>query len=90
MFYQIFLSPQVKRYSIITYKNGIKSLPSELPNEIITPRKILKFSSVEVLIKTANHKCNRIYKRTVRLAYTKKDLSFDPWITFSMLFICAC
>ena len=32
MFYQIFLSPQVKRWTIITYKHGIYKFPHELPN----------------------------------------------------------
>ena len=32
MFYQIFLSPQVKRWAIITYKHGIYELPHELPS----------------------------------------------------------
>ena len=30
MFYQIFLSPQVKRWTIITYKHGIYELPNNL------------------------------------------------------------
>ena len=34
MFYQIFLSPQVKRCAIITYKHGIYKLPHELPNDL--------------------------------------------------------
>ena len=34
MFYQIFLSPQVKRCTIITYKYGIYELPDELPNDL--------------------------------------------------------
>ena len=34
MFYRIFLSPQVKRCSIITYKHGISELPYKLPNEL--------------------------------------------------------
>ena len=34
MFCQIFLSPQVKRWSIITYKHGIYELPHELPNDL--------------------------------------------------------
>ena len=34
MFWQIFLSPQVKRYAIITYKHGIYELPHELPNDL--------------------------------------------------------
>ena len=29
MFYQIFLSPQVKRWTIITYKHGIYELPND-------------------------------------------------------------
>ena len=33
MFYQIFLSPQVKRWSIIIDKHGIYELPHELPND---------------------------------------------------------
>ena len=34
MIYQIFLSPQVKRWAIITYKHGIYELPLELPNGV--------------------------------------------------------
>ena len=34
MFYQIFLSQQVKRWAIITYKHGIYELPHELPNNL--------------------------------------------------------
>ena len=34
MFYQIFLSPQVKRSAIITNKHGIFELPHELPNDL--------------------------------------------------------
>ena len=34
MFYQIFLSPQVKRCAIITYKHGIHELPDEFPNDL--------------------------------------------------------
>ena len=34
MLYQIFLSPQVKRWAIITYKHGIHDLPYELPNDL--------------------------------------------------------
>ena len=33
IFYQIFYSPQVERYAIITYKHGIYKLPHELPND---------------------------------------------------------
>ena len=34
MFYQIFLSPQVKRWAIITYKHGIYKLPHKLPHDL--------------------------------------------------------
>ena len=34
MIYQIFLSQQVKRWAIITYKHGIYELPHELPNDV--------------------------------------------------------
>ena len=33
MSYQIFFSPQVKQWAIITYKHGIYQLPRELPND---------------------------------------------------------
>ena len=34
MFYQIFLSSQVKQCGIITYKHGIYQLPHELPFDL--------------------------------------------------------
>ena len=34
MFYQIFLSPQVKQCAIITYEHGIYELLEELPNNL--------------------------------------------------------
>ena len=34
MFYQIFFSPQVNRWAIITYKHAIYDLPNELPNDL--------------------------------------------------------
>ena len=34
MFYQIFLSPQVKPCAIITYKHDIYQLPHESPNDL--------------------------------------------------------
>ena len=33
MFYQIFLSAQVKQFAIITYKHSIYELSHELPND---------------------------------------------------------
>ena len=43
MFYQIFLSPQVKRCAIITYKNGIYELPHELPHELPNDLRLTKY-----------------------------------------------
>ena len=44
MFYHIFLSPQVKRWAIITYKHGIYDLPHELPSDLrITSQEIRKY-----------------------------------------------
>ena len=34
IFYQIFLSPQAKRWAIVTYKHGIYEFPHELPNDL--------------------------------------------------------
>ena len=34
MFYQIFLSGEVERLAVITYKHGIYQLPHELPNDL--------------------------------------------------------
>ena len=34
MFYQIFLSPQVKRDAVISNKKGVWELPHELPNDL--------------------------------------------------------
>ena len=34
MFYQIFRSPQVKRSTIISNKQGVYELPKELPNDL--------------------------------------------------------
>ena len=34
MFYQLFLSPEVKRRAIIIYKHGIHELPHELLNHL--------------------------------------------------------
>ena len=34
MFYQTFLSPQVKQFAIITYKHGIYEFPHELANDL--------------------------------------------------------
>ena len=44
MFYHIFLSPQVKRWAIITYKHGIYELRHELPSDLrVTSQEIRKY-----------------------------------------------
>ena len=55
MFYQIFLSPQVKRWAIITYKHGIYEVPHELPNDLRLRklgiiRKVSKLDRMKVLL----------------------------------------
>ena len=55
MFYQIFLSPQVKRWAIITYKHGIYEFPHELPNDLRLRklgiiRKVSKLDRMKVLL----------------------------------------
>ena len=47
MFYQIFLSPQVKRCVIIIYKHGIYELSHEFPNDL---RNISKLSKLHRMI----------------------------------------
>ena len=47
MFYQIFLSLQVKQWVIITYKHGICELPHELPNDLA----LRKLGSIRKLYK---------------------------------------
>ena len=43
MFYQILLSPQVKRCAIMTYKHGIYELPNDLrPRKLENIRKLCK------------------------------------------------
>ena len=45
MFYQTFLSPQVKRSVIISIKHGIYELPHELPNDLKKLEKVRKAQS---------------------------------------------
>ena len=46
MFYQVFLSPQVKRWIIITYKYGIYELPHKLPNDLRLRKDLKKLGSI--------------------------------------------
>ena len=48
MFYQIVLSPEVKRCAVITYKQGIHKMPHELPHDL-TYTKLEKFRKVSKL-----------------------------------------
>ena len=48
MFYQFFFSPQVKRWAIVTCKDGINELPHELPNDLRL-RKLGNFRKVSKL-----------------------------------------
>ena len=51
MFYQIFFSPQVKRFAIISYKHGgIYKLPHEFPNNLRKLRNIRKVSKLHRMI----------------------------------------
>ena len=52
MFYQIFVSLQVKRCAAITYKHGIYELPQELPNDLRLRQlgNIMKVSKVHRII----------------------------------------
>ena len=49
MFYQIFLSPQVKQCAIITYKHDIQELLHELPNDLRLLRKLGNIKKVSKL-----------------------------------------
>ena len=50
MFHQIFLSPQVKRCAIITYKNGIYELSQELSSDLRLT--ILEFRKYQESVET--------------------------------------
>ena len=50
MFYQIFLSPQVKRWAIIPYKHDIYELPHEFPNDLRKLGNIRKVSKPHRII----------------------------------------
>ena len=48
MFYQIFLSPQVKRRAIINSKHGIYEFPQEFPNDSRQPHGIFADGGIKV------------------------------------------
>ena len=57
MFYQIFLSPKVKRSAIISNKHGIYELPHELPNDL----RLTNLGSQEIRKVQENLKTSKSY-----------------------------
>ena len=57
MFYQIFLSPQVKRCAIITYKHVMYELPHELPT---MPSPHAKMKNLQILAKNSRKTARKI------------------------------
>ena len=51
MFYQIFLSPQVKQSTIISNEHGIYELPQELPNELKLRKDLRKLGKIRKISK---------------------------------------
>ena len=66
MFYQIFLSPQVKRCAIITYKHGIFEMPQGL-------RKLGNFRKVSKLHKNDNLVASLPAKKKILLILAKNS-----------------
>ena len=64
MLYKIFLSSQVKRWAIITYKHGIYELPHELPKDIRVRKylEIVKTSLNDSLVPSPRVKMNVFLK----------------------------
>ena len=56
MFYQIFLSPQVKRIVIVSNKYGIYELPHELPIDLRLRESEKDLEKLENLTKLGNNK----------------------------------
>ena len=69
MFYQIFLSPQVKRWAIITYKHGIYQLPHKLPNDLRKLGNIRKVSKLHRIYITY-YNIIYIYTSYIHVSYT--------------------
>ena len=69
MFYQIFLSPQVKRWAIITYKHGIYQLPHKLPNDLRKLGNIRKVSKLHRIYITY-YNIIYIYTPYIHVSYT--------------------
>ena len=76
MFYQIFLSPQVKRWAIITYKHGIYELPHELPDELRL-RKLVKgiFAAGGAYAHTHTHKKTQEIRKNREVSKSHKMIA---------------
>ena len=51
MFYQMFLSPQVEQWVIITYKHSIYELPNELPKDVRIRKDLRKLGNIRKVSK---------------------------------------
>ena len=84
MFYQIFLSPQVKRRAIITYQHGIYEYPYELLNDLILTilgnkkqKKILAESRFDNILKL----CDSLPNFPFTTSETMRDYYLWTWYT---------
>ena len=79
MFYQFFLSPQVKRWAIITYNYGLYELPHELPNHLrlhrISPAPSLPAKMKALPIPAENSWITETRPPPAALHPTRKDMN---------------
>ena len=73
MFYKIFLSPQVKRWAIITYEHGIYEVPHELPNNL-TPHSTFADGGAQ-----CPHKKKKRLRILGNLKISRKRLNLVEW-----------
>ena len=59
MFYQVFFSPQMKRWAIITCKHRISECPHELTNDLRLIGNISKVSKPHRMIARAQSTCQK-------------------------------
>ena len=80
MFYQLFFSPQMKRYAIVNYKHVMYELPHELPNNSRL-QKSVKTSQNESLVACPSAKM----KVFLILAknFSKAEIKLFPYCTIS-------
>ena len=75
MFNQIFLSPQVKRCAIITYKHGIHELPNESPNDLGNVRKVSKLH--KMITQCPAPRQNQYFANTTKKTLGKQKLNLS-------------